>query len=200
MAIELKPSQLGSALRAEARKVSGALERGALRSAHRGKALLVRETDAKGITDMGQYKGSFEVQRGVGLAQRLGAVPLVTITNTSPIAGIIELGARPHPVSKEGIEAIARWVERKLGTGLAAGPVRQQVHGPTGKVKFSKPRKPKAISEEAMEVANAIAWKIRHHGQQGRHVFGDAMGRIERYFAEEVERLLRKPSGKGGVS
>jgi hypothetical protein len=196
-AIVIKPSQLGSALRGEARKVAGAIERGAIRGAHRGKAHLIAETDRKGITDMGQYRGSFQVFRGkIGP----GRSALASIENHAPIAGIVELGARPHPVSKEGIEAIARWVQRKLGIVGVHGPVQQKVNAKTGKVTFKQPRKFVDITDEAMQIANAIAWKIRHHGQEGRFVFAEAKPQIERYFREEVERILREPPrGKGGA-
>ena len=201
MAIEIKPSQLGAALRGEAAKVAGAIERGAMRAAHRGKGHLVRETERKGITDMGQYKGSFEVKRRAAIEGTHSVV--AEITNTAPMAGVIEVGARPHPVSKEGVEAIARWVQRKLGVEgrevEAAGPVRQRVHAPTGKVQRSRPRSYLDISEEALQIANAIAWKIRHHGQQGRFVFAEALPQISAFFREEVERILRTPPKRGGA-
>jgi hypothetical protein len=193
-AIELKPEQLGRALRGEAAKVAGALERGAMRAAHRGKARLIEATDEKGVTDMGQYKSSFKVAKGPGIGQ-YGHGATATLINEAPIAGIVELGARPHPVSEDGIIAIARWAERKLGVGAVHGPVHVRVHGPTGRVTTRKPRKSTEVSEAAMAVAQAIAWKIRHHGQKGRYIFADEIGRLTRFYREEVEKMLRKPRG-----
>src|SRR5262245_18169728 len=100
--------ELSKALSREAKGVRRKIERGALRAAHRGKALLVRKTDEKGITDLGQFKNSFQVERGAAR----GIV--AELWNDAPHAGIIELGPRPHPVSREGWEAIREWVARKM--------------------------------------------------------------------------------------
>ena len=154
--------QLSAAMRKEARKAPALLHRAAVRAAHRGKARLVAATDEKGITDMGQYKNSFKVERGPK------GEPAV-LFNDSPHAGIIELGARPHPVSAAGLKALAEWALRKLD------------------VKDER---------EAMRVAKAIARKLAKEGQKGRFVFAENQELLGRYFREEFERLLRSDRGK----
>ena len=71
---------------------------------------------------------------------------------TTPYARVIEYGCSPHPVSEEGVRAIERWAQRK---------VRQNYTTKTG-----NERKRKLKETEAREMAEAIAWKIRLHGQE----------------------------------
>ncbi len=176
------PAQLGAALRREAKKVPALLERAALRAAHRGKARLVAATDEKGITDMGQYKNSFKVEKGPS------GEPAV-LFNDAPMAGVIELGARPHPVSQAGIEAIAAWVLRNLSISVS-GPIQR---GSGGRKKFTA-----SVEEQAaMGIALAIARKIRAKGQKPRHVFADELPTLRRYLKEEMERALRGNVGRG---
>jgi hypothetical protein len=183
----IKPTQLSAALRGEATGVLQDIRRGARLAAHRGRGLLIATTDAKGITDRGMYRNSFRVLPGDG------AKTLATLVNDSPYAGIIEMGARPHKVSKEGVEAIAAWVRRKL----AVGPVVEKVHGPTGKVTRKRAR----ISKDAaMGIAYAIARKIAREGQKGRFVVGENLQELTRYLQEEVEAQIHKrAAGKGGA-
>lgn len=161
-AIVLKPSQLAGALRAEARFVRGAIRRGAMRSANRGKLLLVQRTKEADKVGLGQYINSFEVTPG------LSSTVLAMLTNTAPMAGVIELGARPHPVSDEGREAIARWAVRKLGVDEA----------------------------EAKRIAEGVAWKLRHKGQKGTYIFRGAQDELAKYFAEAVRDVLREHAGR----
>jgi hypothetical protein len=182
--VYLTPEQLGPAMRREAKKVPTLLVRAGQRAAFRGKARLIAATDEKGITDMGQYKNSFHVQRG---ARDLPAV----LWNDAPMAGVIELGARPHPVSQEGIEAIAAWARRKLGLSQVevSGPV---MKGSGGRKKFAR-----GVQDDiAMAIAIGIARKIRREGQKPRFVFRDELGNLRKYWREELERLLRTTKGK----
>jgi hypothetical protein len=157
--------QLSAALRREAKKVPAALSRAAVRAAHRGKSHLVRKTKEKGITDLGQYANSFEVKRGVGDQD------LATITNTAPHAGIIELGARPHPVSREGFERIREWVARKM-LDISSQMADE--------------------NEEVDRIAWAIVKKIEREGQAPRHVFADEQTVLVKFWREEFERALRQ--------
>jgi hypothetical protein len=162
--------QLSAALRREAKQVPQKLARAALRAAHRGKAHLIRRTKEKGITDMGQYANSFEVKKG------LGDDDLATITNTAPHAGIIELGARPHPVSREGFERIREWVARKM-LGISATMADE--------------------NEEVDRIAWAIVKKIERYGQAPRHVFKDEQEMLTRFWRVEFERALKGNVGRG---
>lgn len=163
----ISAKDLPKALRAEARKVRGAVRKGQRRAAQRGKAHLIAETGRKDITDRGQYVNSFKVRGGGNRGD-------VILENDSPIAGVIELGARPHPVNAEGVEAIRAWVARKM-LGISA-----------------------ADAEDNLDV-EAITWgivnKLRTEGQEGRFVFQDALPDLRRFLRQEVERQLKRPAG-----
>lgn len=154
--IRISPRHLAGALRREAKRMPDAVRRGMMRAANRGVAHLVAKTDEKGLTYQGQYKASFHV------GQLLDGV---RIFNDAPHAGIIELGARPHAVSEEGIAAIAEWARIKLNMQ----------------------------EEEALAVARGVAWKLRAKGQEGKFVFRDEQDKLVEFLREEVERILRDP-------
>lgn len=180
----IRPEQLGAAMQGEAKGVLQAIRRGARLAAHRGRSHLVSETDRKGIVDRGQYRNSFRVLPESGNT-------MATLVNDSPMAGVIEMGARPHKVSKEGLEAIAAWVRRKLT--IASGPARV-VTSKSGKTRGVHP-KIRITKDEAMGIARAIASKIAREGQKAKHVVGDALPDLTRFLREEVEAQLRKRGG-----
>ena len=120
----------------------------------------MRRTSAFKLVDTGQLKNSFRVRR-VNRNE-------IHLDNDAPYAGIIDLGARPHSVNKEGIEAIALWAKRKFGLG----------------------------DDEAYEVANAVAWKLRKHGQKPTYLFRDAQPKLTRHVKRAVEHALRTRAGK----
>lgn len=158
-AIKIDPKKLGSALRAEARFVGGVMKRGAVAAAHRGTAHLVSATQEAGKVYLSQFVNSFRVSqdaRGV------------VLYNGAPHAGIIEEGARPHPVSQAGQEAIKRWAMRKLDLD----------------------------EQEAIRVARGIVAKLRTKGQKGTFLFRNAQPELTRFYAEEVKRLVRAGAGK----
>lgn len=138
----------------EESRLRRAVDLAAYAAALRLKAYLMNVTDELGITDRGIYKNSFRVVKGPN-------GPLVE--NNSPHAPMVELGARPHKVSREGVEAIAAWVRRKLGV---------------------------KDSDEALGIAYAISKKIEQHGMEGRYVMRDALPHAKRFFDEELFRLL----------
>jgi len=160
--VRIDARQLGNAMRAERRDVRSAGEKAARAAAQRYKTFLVNETDRRGITDRGIYKNAWRV------------IPVpggVLLSNDSPHAGIVEAGARPHPVSREGVEAIARWCVRKLGLQRS----------------------------EAMSAAYAIADHIRRYGQKGQWIVRDTIGVARRFFGEEIVRILNsRPSNARG--
>jgi hypothetical protein len=129
---------------------------------------LVKRCRELGITDLGGYERGFRV---VG----------TSVINDAPHAGIVELGAPPHPVSEDGVRAIAAWVRRKLRHS-------SQPRTKTGKFKtnvFSR--------DEADEIAEKIAWKIRHYGQEPRYVVRDALeDAAPGIIADALERQIRK--------
>src|SRR5262245_48635855 len=102
--ITLKAGELAPAIRKSIASTVAAYKRGLRRAAERSKAHLVSRTPV----DMGQLKSSWSVSEGL---------TGVALHNSSPIAGVIDLGARPHPVSKAGRQAITEWAARKVTNG-----------------------------------------------------------------------------------
>ena len=154
--IRIKPSQVGAALTFEKTRASQAMREASLSAARRMVAHLANETDARGITDRGILKAGW---RARGLASK-GA----EVVNDAPHAGIIELGARPHPVSKEGVQAIARWAARKLGIA----------------------------KKDAMGVAYRIASKIRAVGQKPHYLVRDSLPFACKFFEQEMRRAYAR--------
>lgn len=197
----ITPGQLPGALRGAARRSRSAVDRGVRRAAQKGKARLIQATNEKKIPYLGQYKNSFHIHTRAGKWQggreALEAGTLARLYNDAPHAGIVELGARPHPVSEEGIQAIAEWVKKK---GLLGEAPRRTGYARKSGLKGSGPLTPMAAAryheaadayeQEARSIAEAIAWKIRRHGQKGRYVFRDEMPTLTRYVAEEVAAAI----------
>lgn len=154
------PAQLGASLRRVGKDVRVAIGRGMVRAAQRGKLRLVQATKAKGKIDQGQFLNSFQVRRSGGD---------VVLENNSPMAGVIELGARPHAVSQAGLEALEAWAARKLGLDPA----------------------------EAKEAAEGIARKLARHGQAPSYVFRDELLNFRADLKEEVSRAIRELAGRG---
>lgn len=99
----------------------------------------------------------------------------------------VELGSKPHPVSEEGILAIAEWAKRKLPLGQAVS------------LKTGRPLKTKGLDEAALSAAHAIAWKIRHHGTKGAFMFRDAFVANKAWvigqFDDTVNRIVKRIGG-----
>lgn len=190
--IQVSPKAIGDVLRRNHDRALQATVRGIVRAAQRGKAFLIAETDRKGITDTGQYKNSFVVLRG-GSGERFAIGTTATLENQHPMAGVIELGARPHPVSREGIDALTAWVQRKLAV---SGP-RQVKSGPIKKGARYRETAPLRGDEEARSIAFAIAAKIKKEGQVGRFVFRDAIPMLSTFLGEEIDRSIRDHARRG---
>lgn len=160
--ITITPGQVPGIYRRETAKFRAAIEKAARSAARRLKVHLVARTNELGITDQGTYRAGFKVDDK-------------TVYNDAPHAGIVELGARPHPVSREGIEAIAAWVRRKLRIPPATEGGRRR----------------KYTQDQAMSIAYAIANKIREVGQAPRYVMRDALPMAGVFYGEELRRFLR---------
>lgn len=175
----ITPDKLGRALINEGHKTAKAYRRGVTRAAHRGKARLIAATKEKKVDYLGQFRNSFQVD------VRPEAVVLY---NDAPHAGIIELGARPHPVSKEGIDAIAQWAKTKLMGGAP-----RHRRGPlTAKADARFAKRVDAYEAEARSIAFAIARKIGREGQRGRFIFRDELPTLARFVAVEVHRSIEQ--------
>ncbi len=99
-------------------------------------------------------------------------------------APAVELGSKPHPVSEEGILALAEWAKRKLPLGQAVS------------LKTGRPLKNPGLEAAALSAAHAIAWKIRHHGSQGAFMFRDAFLAnrtiVENRFRQTAQRIVER--------
>lgn len=152
-AIRIKAEHLGDALKQSGKDVQEAQMRAAFSAAMRLKTHLVAKTDEMGITDLGVYKNSFHAEK-----TETGAVTF----NDAPHSGIVEEGARPHHLPREGIEALERWCVRKLHLG----------------------------EKEAKSAAWAIATNIAKVGLKGRWVMRDSQDEALHFYQLELEREL----------
>ncbi|HMX15548.1 MAG TPA: hypothetical protein PKD29_01780 [Rhodocyclaceae bacterium] len=104
-----------------------------------------------------------------------------------PYALPVELGTKPHPVSPEGILAIAAWAAHKLPLGQAVS------------IKSGRPLKSKGVEEAALAVAHRIAWKIRRRGSKGHFMFRDALaagrGQVLARWRGTVQRIVQRMAG-----
>lgn len=153
--IKIEPGDLSKMLRGEGERVREAIKLATKAAALKLKTYLVRQTDKLGITYQGVYKGGFRATDN-------------SVVNDAPHAGIVEMGARPHKVSKEGREAIKRWAMIKLG--------------------LAEP--------EAEEASWGIAKTIEMVGQEGYHVMRDAVPMAVEFFKQELTRILKRNQGK----
>jgi hypothetical protein len=155
----IPPDKLSAAMQAEGAKQTRAVNLGAVAAARRFEALLVTKTKAAGKVDQGQFLAGWRtVVRSLSDARGVAAV-----SNDAPHAGIIELGARPHSVSAEGREALARWFMRKHGLD----------------------------EKSAKAAAVGLARKIRKYGQKGTFLVRDNMGEASQFLAIEIGRRLK---------
>lgn len=153
--VVLKPAQLSDALRKAGQKHRGAFPKAAIAAARKFQALLMRRCDELGITDLGTLKSSWRAERTSD-----GAI----VYSDCPYAGIVELGARPHPVSVEGQQAIAEWAIRKLGVDPA----------------------------KAASVAFLICRKIAKEGQLPRYLVQGVLPQAGQYFVQELTRIIKE--------
>lgn len=152
--VDISGKSLKAALIGESKRASRALPKAAIAAARKFVRHLVERTDEMGITDRGILKNSWRAERrGNG----------ATVFSDAPHAGIVELGARPHKVSKEGRENIAAWAMRKLGLS----------------------------AEEAQAASWAFVKKLNVKGQEPTYLVQDAIPAARRFFAEEFARVMR---------
>lgn len=150
MAIRVTPKELSRDLVRRFRKLPKLIEKSMRKAAQRGRTILVRRTPV----DTGLMKNAWRVTKGIS----------VEIVNDAPHAGIIEEGARPHKVNRQGIEALTAWAQRKLGASL----------------------------EEARSVAWGIAKKLEKEGQPGKFIVRDALDDLTQATADTVNLELAR--------
>ena len=165
MGIRIQPKDLGRELRGRFKGIERDLVHAMNTSAMRGQAILASRTPR----DTGRAAAGWRVRKGRVWGNQFGrGFVAPQIENPAPHIGVLEAGARPHPVSKEGIDALASWARRRLG----------------------------ASKEEARKIANAIAWKIRRKGQKPTYFVRDSLDDIVDAFSDELNRVLTAHAGR----
>jgi hypothetical protein len=180
--IHLNPEEVPAVLAGHAKNMPHAFHKAALKAAHRARARLVRESPVY----TGQFKNSWKV---IDFGSPAGA----TVRNDAPHAGIIEKGARPHKVSREGFEAIKAWARKKLiGRSsrknflAAGGKLSKAALSTTGK-------KGKHWADvEAERIAWAIVKKLEKYGQKGTVMVQKLMPNFSKWLAVEVSKEVLK--------
>ena len=184
-AVRVDPARVGTLFRDLAKAIPEAIHAGTRLAAERESTYLKRKMPV----DMGQLKASWAVfDHGPAL---------VEVLNSAPHAGIIERGARPHAVSDQGILAIEEWVRRHF-KGQARTVARERVRT-WDRLKMGRPPKVGAATDQAIhEIAMAIVWKIRHHGQKATWIVRDSLDKAVHWLRLEVERQLKLATEKVG--
>lgn len=107
-------------------------------------AQMLLERETKELTPVGVgAAGGLRGNIQSDVPQVLGDTVIGMVGSTLNYAEAVELGTKPHPVSAAGVQSIEDWVRYKLGIS----------------------------AEDAERVANAVAWKIRMKGTQGKFMF-----------------------------
>lgn len=192
--IRTTPKQLMGQLKRRNAATLAAIAKGALRGAHRGRAVLVKETPV----DQGELKAGWKVHPGDRnvlrgkrtLRSAIFGIRLASIDNSAPHGGIVEIGARPHSISEEGMEALTDWVLRHIRFRL-----RRKARGD------SRSKGDRRLVQ-AREIADRIAFKIRKYGQEPTYFVKGCLPLLYGFTESEVERAIErvasKPAPKGG--
>lgn len=122
----------------------------------------------------------------------------VQIRNDAPYAGVLEAGARPHKVSKEGQEALRQWIGAKLiketrvsmrGPGRGKQGPKQRVVTRGG---LTKSQVREGVKEQEIEaILHAILTKLAKKGQPGKHFVKNAMPKILDFVRAEVKSRFK---------
>ncbi len=134
-------------------------------------------------------KASWHVVRVVGTS-RLGnrGGLLAELINDAPHAGIIEHGARPHGVSREGWDAIYEWVRRHFGFTVM-GARSQKMRGVMGET---------GEDPVLSEITWGIVKKLKREGQKPTYFIRNSLDECQELAAEEIERAIAEVArGKG---
>lgn len=141
-----------------------AVRRGLMSGAARALPVLIRRTEqappasergTTGAVDMGQYKAGWRSEPTIDGAR---------IRNTKPYAGVIEIGRRASPVSKEGRKNLEGWAKRKLGL----------------------------TPSQAKSAAFLISRALAKRPLKGRNVLGGALNEIVAGMLDELEHEIKK--------
>lgn len=157
MPIELKLGQLAEALQRDIKARKAAVNKGIGAAALRGRALLTGKTPTGATSAM---RAAWKVRNARGANGQFASG--YVIENSAPYAGIVELGARPHKVSPQGILAIQFWAQRKLGMD----------------------------AREANALAHGVAHKLATEGQKGTYYVEKSLPELSLILDAEIIRYL----------
>lgn len=162
-------ARMGGIYRAHRTQLPKAVRAGLREGAEHGRTILKTKTPV----DLGIMRNAWVVKD-----QPYGA----SLDNTAPHAGIIEAGARPHPVSAEGQKAILDWIVRNRKVA------RRELEEGEDAVR---------LQGELHRILNAILWKIRTKGQAGKFIVRNNIPLLsklaERAVKDAVRRELEEP-------
>lgn len=181
--VPLTPQQLAARLKRDAERLPHAVVLGIRAGAQRGRTLLVRRSPVY----TGQFKNSWRVR-----SVPAGAV----LSNDAPHAGIIECGARPHAVSRDGVEALREWVRRVMGGEVrlnlkeqgvkASRMVTRRAAGPG----FTYRERVKSIDEAIEIIVWGIVRRLKAEGQKGLWIVKKHLDVMRGWLDIEVRRSV----------
>lgn len=154
--IPIRDDQLAPELLARAAKLPGVLSAGLNDAALLGQRMLKQRTPR----NLGHTADRWKVRKSTSTKS---AVVPPEIYNEAPHIGVLEMGARPHPVSAEGVAAITFWAQRKLGLDY----------------------------KEAKGVAYVIARRIRAEGTPATYFVRDSMDELRNYVGIALDQAIR---------
>ena len=164
--VDTAEGQIGAIFKARAREDHATIKTALYRAAMLGEAIVVADTpsDTGGTRD-----GWFALPTGDG----------AILSNDSPIAGILELGSRPH---WPPLMPILRWVVRKFGLDLAGG--RRSI--PDNDVEN--------VPWPTYQAAKTVQEGIARNGTKPHRMIGDNLHELTRIAKAETDDAL----GNGG--
>ncbi len=204
--ISLSSSQLAARLRADATGAPKAVLKAMKSAAQRGRAFMVSKSPV--------YRG---ILRNAWKVIKVSDQQ-INLENDQPYAGVLERGARPFKLSKEGLEALTLWVKRKVlggnfrrvksGGSTTHLPWKEARAVQTAARKAGKAYKAQAkwaLDDEAKSIAFAIAKKWARDGKQGKFFIRNNIQRLAELMQDEMDRVLaeffnRPLGGSSGVN
>lgn len=174
-----------------------AVIKGIRSGAHAGRAILVKRSPK----DTGQLKASWRVSVGEGME-------IAQIFNDAPHAGIVEHGARPHPVSEEGRKAIREWVIRhfgfvgtkKRGTRRLVGKNQVTVGGKVRGIGSRVASQRNAdMNADVDRVVDGIIHKLETKGQKPTYFVRNSREDLRAVMIAEIGRFAEKASSDASM-
>lgn len=195
--VTVTEAQLPTLMRWHAESTGRAIVRGARKSMQKAKRHLVSVTPK----DRGKARRGWKVKTaGTPTEVTTGNGLIGSVENDNPYIGILENGARPHPVSVEGQEAIYQWVLRHIRLvgsttmGFAAVHASEISKG-THRRKFGSVDKGEQL---ARRITFLICRKIRTKGQAPKFFVRDSLDLIARMCQTDIEASIRDRMSRPG--